>query len=439
MANTLAKICSPIEALNDKEYRLIVFDLSILGHHPGYIKHLIHGWCRQKQSGELLIVVSPLFFKEHSDVTTLSTVVGQGHVKFIAITEEEEDLLRSRKSGFKRFLRAFQEWNLLCRYAQDLQATECFLPYFDTFRLPLIFGKLCPCPVSGIYFRPTFHYPNFSSYQPGVKDRLQHWRERFIINRVLSKPQLHTLFSLDPVAVDWLRLRYPNKIIVALPDPIELQERSPAITESLRSDINIEPQRKVLLLFGAITERKGIFQLLDAIALLPTEVCQRICLLLVGESNIKQALDMRIDTLCANKPIQIIRRYKFVPDNEVPTYFQLADIVMAPYQRHVGMSGILLNAAAAGTPVLSSDYGLMGEMARRYGLGLTVESTDPEALAQGLMQCLTAPREQISDAVRMQQFAEQNTAEQFASVVFQYLSSSSGVEPTTPVVSESRR
>ncbi|HCF26063.1 MAG TPA: hypothetical protein DEV81_02300, partial [Cyanobacteria bacterium UBA11049] len=50
------------------ERKLMLFDLSIYGHHPSYIQHFINYWSKQESSGSLDIVVSPKFIQEHSDV-----------------------------------------------------------------------------------------------------------------------------------------------------------------------------------------------------------------------------------------------------------------------------------------------------------------------------------------------------------------------------------
>jgi glycosyltransferase involved in cell wall biosynthesis len=99
----------------------------------------------------------------------------------------------------------------------------------------------------------------------------------------------------------------------------------------------------------------------------------------------------------------------------------MADVILAPYQRHVGMSGILLLAAAAQKPVLSSNYGLMGEIVRRYELGLTVDSTEPKEIAKGLTRFLVEDSDKLCDRAKMKSFAEQNSAEEFARVIFEHL------------------
>jgi glycosyltransferase involved in cell wall biosynthesis len=396
--------------------KIMLFDLSIRGHHPSYIQHLIKYWQDKQLSGQLDIVVSPKFFKEHADVVALSSE----NVKFTAITNEEEVNLNSRKSKVTRNLRNFKEWNIYTKYAESLQASHSLLMYFDTCGLPLAWGVKSPCPFSGIYFRPTFHYNEFTGYQPSWKDRVQELRERFLLSRILGNKQLQTLFSLDPFAVKHLNKFNSHVKAVHLPDPVEMLKVSEIQPSTIKENLGVEPGRQIFLLFGAITARKGIYQLLESLLLLPSEVSQKLCLLIVGESGIKDELEKLIANVCQVKPIQIIRRYEFIPDSEIQTYFKLTDFVLAPYQRHVGMSGILLLGAAAQKPVLSSNYGLMGEMVRRYQLGLTVDTTKPEEIASGLTHFLESPQG-LCNQIQMSLFAQENSVERFASVIFEHI------------------
>lgn len=412
--------------LEDKVFNhdcnIMLFDLSIYGHHPSYILHLINYWRDKNISTSLNIVVSPKFIQEHSDVVKIASDSYQKNINFIPITQEEEVRLKSRSSGINRTVRAFQEWNLFCKYASFLKATQCLIMYFDTCQLPLVLGMKPPCPFSGIYFRPTFHYSNFSNYIPSWKNRVQQWRETFLITRVLHHPQLKTLFCLDPFAVKHIENFHSQAKVIHLPDPVLLHNKTELQTD-LRESLGLHSHRQVFLLLGALTERKGIYQLLDAIKYLPTETCEQICILLVGEANDenKVLIQSKISAIRKSQPIQIISHYNFIPVQELEKYFQIANIVLAPYQRHVGMSGILILAAAAQKPVLSSNYGLMGEIVQRYKLGITVDSSVPEEIAKGLSRFLLEPHEQLCDKSQMQLFAKQNSAERFANVICQYI------------------
>ena len=407
----------------ESDRALMLFDLALGGHHGSYIQHLLEFWYDHNLLGDIDLVVMPEFLTIHRDVVHLVEQRADPRVQIIPISQSEANALAPRSPGFKRLYRNLQEWQLFRKYAAQRQATQALVLYLDTCEIPLTLGLPSPCPFSGIYFRPTFHYSSFTGDAPSREAEFQQKRERFTLARIVSHPQFSTLFCLDPFAVRWIESMSSTAQVVHLPDPVRLDSLTEITSSQIRDRLHIEPQRQVFLLFGALDGRKGIDQLLAAIALLPADLNERLCLVLAGGTNSQEQARIRaqVTAIRQNHLVQIVEDYHFIAEAEVPAYFHLADVVLAPYQRHVGMSGILLWAAAAGKPVLSSDYGLMGEMVRRYGLGLTVDSTAPEELAKGLTQCLLEVPEQIGDRHLMRSFAEQNSSEQFASTIFQYL------------------
>jgi glycosyltransferase involved in cell wall biosynthesis len=412
-----------LEVNKDSSDRVMLFDLSIEGHHPAYIQHLMQYWSDRQLPVDLNIVVSPKFLERHADVVSLATQRGESKVNFIAISPNAAASLKSNKSGINRTIRAFQEWNLLCHYASSLQATHCLAMYFDTCMLPLAVGKKPPCPISGIYFKPTFHYDRFDRFTPSWKYRFQQVRERLILSANLQQSQLQTLFCLDPLVVKYIEPFLHAAKAVPLPDPVAIAPVSPQEVNDLRQQLKIEPERKIFLLFGALTSRKGIQQLLAALALLPPQLGEKLCLILVGQANVEKQAEIasQIAAIPTDLKLQIISHYQFIAESAVQTYFQLADVVLAPYQRHLGMSGILMLAAAAGKPVLSSDYGLMGEIVKRHRLGITIDSTKPSEIARGLTQFLLESGEELGDLEARRSFARQNSPERFASTIFQHI------------------
>ena len=300
--------------------------------------------------------------------------------------------------------------------------------YFDTCLLPLIWNHSFPCHFSGIYFRPTFHYATFTNGQtlhPPKKPKLQQWREKFTLKRALSSPNLHTLFSLDAFSINPIQqLKAPGSTasVIHLADPVSIDNHEvPPI--ALRQSLNIDSHRQVFLVFGALTERKGIFQLLEAVSLLTKEAGHQICILFIGEASpqVQTRLRAQIETITKSHPIQIIHKFDYIPESEVSSYFKLADVVLAPYQQHVGMSGILIQAAAARKPVLSSDYGLMGEVVSKHQLGITVDSTQPADIALGLKQFIETPYNQLYNAQLSYEFAQSNSSENFARTIWNSL------------------
>jgi len=401
---------------------LLLFDLSIYGHHPAYIKYLIEYWCRHNLSGHLTIVVSEKFPQVHLDVIEFAAEKRPSDISFVAITPAEESSLRSRHSFLSRTMRGFQEWALLQKYARAFDPQHTLLMYFDTCGIPLAAGVKLSCSFSGIYFRPTFHYDQLPNYVPSRSSRLQKIREQLTLTLALRNPNLENLLCLDPIAAEQLNNKGIDAVsIVHLPDPIDTTPNASIRTATIQEKFGIDLERKVCFLFGALTQRKGIEPLLQSVLELSAEQCQQLCFLFIGEAgeDNKRKFDELIETVCKKKPVQIVRHYNFVPDEDISAYFDLADLVLAPYQKHVGMSGILLWAAAHGKPLLSSDYGLMGKLVQDHTLGLVVDSTQPVEIAKGLTQFLQDGLEKYCDQEKMKAFAAQNSAENFSKVIFE--------------------
>lgn len=404
--------------------KIMLFDLSVGGHHAAYIQHLIRYWDKHQLSGHLDIVVVPEFLEKHQDLVEMVRSQARQTVNFVAIAEQEAANLGSRKSALKRKIRNLQEWKLFYKYARMLKPDECLLMYFDTYQTSIqFFSPNLPCPVSGIYFRPQFHY---SDFQPGAfswKEKLRHWWERNFIFKVVQHPQFKTLFCLDDFAMKHFNQLSTQAQIIHLPDPVQVYSHNSSEVEQIKSSLGIEPERKVFLLFGVLNGRKGIHKILDAILLLSPELCRKLCLLLVGPTTpgLKKVIGVQIKEISKTRDAQIIEHYEFIPDRDNQPYFLASDVVLAAYQGHIGTSSILVRAAAAGKPVLSTDYGLMGEWTRHHQLGIIVNSADPGEIAHAMTQFLQESPQKFCDRAKMQKFAEENSAENYAKVIFQHL------------------
>lgn len=394
--------------------RIVIFDLSRHIHLPSYLHFLVEFWHRRAHAGELSIV-------------TWRTLTEEERRQKLALESSREglamqfhDLLRrGRNPDFT----AQYDWELFCRHTSRLHATHGFIVHIDHYLPLLAAGATAATPVSGIYFGPSFHYGDFDPESvPEVSKAL---REKFVLARALRHPSLHTLFLLDPFAAKRAQAFPSGEKAVYLADPVRSPARpSPEAAAALRAELGIEPDRKVFLLFGHLTRRKGVHQILEAVRQLPPDACRRFCLVLAGaiDPHYRAQLEAGITAARAAQPVQIVTRYGFVPANDVPAYFELADAVLTPYLDHAGMSGILLLAAAHRKPVLSSGHGLMGEIVRRRRLGLTVDAKSPAQLAAGLKRLAAGDPETVCDPARMARLAEEHHPARFAATIFERLS-----------------
>ncbi|PSB04089.1 glycosyltransferase [Merismopedia glauca] len=405
---------------SSNKQHIMLFDLATGGHHLSYIQYIIRYCFDQEFVGKLDIVVSPKFLEEHSDIVKLVSNHHQKNVEFLAITEAEYSAIISYNHSISR---VFKEWSLSGKYAQKLEVQHCLFMYLDSLQLPMALRAKFPCPFSGIYFRPTLHYKDFNKYTPSAQEQIKQWQKKTLLYFAMQNPQLKILFCLDPFAIPEInKLTHQTKIIY-LPDPVEIHDVNQFQIKDLKMRLKIDSQREVLLFFGRLGRRKGIYQLIEAVKLLSIDICERICLLLAGSipASEKLMIEMLLKEVSESSPIQIVVCDRFIPDEEVHIYFQMADAVLAPYQRHIGMSGILLLAAAAQKPVLSSNYGLMGQLVLNNKLGITVDSTSPHALAKEITKLLDGNYKKVCDISQMESFAQQHSWKQFVGTLISNL------------------
>jgi glycosyltransferase involved in cell wall biosynthesis len=138
-------------------------------------------------------------------------------------------------------------------------------------------------------------------------------------------------------------------------------------------------RKPVVLCFGLLRPYKGIDVLLEAWR----EIADAE-LWIVGMPR------MDVTQLRESAPSSVRWISRFIPDEEVASYFRRADLVVLPY-REIDQSGVLATALAFGAPLLLTAVGGFPEVAARGGAAL-VEPGDPAALADELQRLLGDPR-----------------------------------------------
>ncbi|MFX0206008.1 MAG: glycosyltransferase [Candidatus Hodarchaeota archaeon] len=155
---------------------------------------------------------------------------------------------------------------------------------------------------------------------------------------------------------------------------------------SARKKIGLE-NKFVILSFGLIRDYKGIPYLIKAFNTLPEEIAKESILLIVGEIwESRDAINKVIKTSRYSKKIRLIDRY--IPDDEVTTYFSASDVVCLPYLR-ASQSAVAHTAAAFCKPIIVSSVGGLKESMANYEGTTFVPPGNSDAIASQIVNSFT--------------------------------------------------
>ncbi len=150
---------------------------------------------------------------------------------------------------------------------------------------------------------------------------------------------------------------------------------------SLRTEFNIELGRPVLGNVGRLETVKGQAVLIDAMPAVLQEFPQTI-LLFVGSGDAEKELE----TKCRKLGIESSVVFAGFRD-DIPRVLKLFDLFVMPSLAE-GLGTSVLDAMAAGVPVVASDVGGIPEIVKSEKNGLLVPPRNPVTLAQAIVRLL---------------------------------------------------
>ncbi len=227
----------------------------------------------------------------------------------------------------------------------------------------------------------TFHA--FGGFSPS------YWIGRRFAGRLAER--LHGRIAVSGAARHFIGRYFPGDYEI-IPNGVDLDRFTEAEPyESLRDGtLNI-------LFIGRLEERKGLIHLLKAYhRLRKRKVDAR---LLVAGAGPKLREYKRFVGLRGIRDVEFLGR---VSDDEKVRYFASADIFCAPNTGQESFGIVLLEAMAAGVPIVASDIHGFKRVVERNVQGLLVEPRNPRALAAALYTLARDPdlRHELGDAGR---------------------------------------
>ncbi|MDE2228398.1 MAG: glycosyltransferase [Alphaproteobacteria bacterium] len=393
----------------------LVFEPDSEGHPYEWLCHLIDFICHAASAQTVSFIVAPALYRE------LAARIDDAQTDRVRILPLS--LLAARLCTHRRLvISGFARWWWMRRYLARTGAQAGQFLSLDLLSLPLALGLGAGNGrrIGGILFRPSVHYRLLGAYHPRAREWLRDLRKAALYRLMLLNRALGVVLTLDPFFPRHAARFYrAGSKVRAVPDPVH--PAVPLVDSDRALADAVPPGRVAFLLFGHLTERKGTLALLESLFLVPEGTASRVAVVLAGKldpaiAGRVAALRARLAALQPDLVLEIVDRR--LSTGEIEALVARADVVLAPYQRFVGSSGVLLWAARAGKPLLTQDFGMIGPLVRNYRLGLAIDVDQPEALAAGIVRFVHEGPHRFIDPQRARAFVARNTPDRFAELVF---------------------
>jgi glycosyltransferase involved in cell wall biosynthesis len=271
------------------------------------------------------------------------------------------------KPSYVRFHRQFKEYfDAACR---DRSVALVVVPYVDYFllALPFLRSPFGATPWVGITMRSNFHHHLVGVRAPrrpminAVKSQL--------FARAIRVGGMKTLLTIDPTLPDWWKknAKASATTIEYLADPFPDARAAEPFAAKQRLGLS---EGTHVLVYGAINDRKGVFELIDAVSQRPGgSYAPTLVIAGAQDEGTREALKAAVAKVSPT-PVVLDR---FISSEMELDLFSACDVVWLGYKGHYGMSGVLVQAFRFGKPVVATADGLIGWFCRTGELGPVID------------------------------------------------------------------
>lgn len=341
---------------------VLIIEAMVSGHHSIYLQKIVDLY--EKLGCSVFVAIPSEMAGDEVIVQLLRT----SHVKLVPY---ESPLKRSEVGLFGLIDREFNMWRamrgIFLQVRLYAEIDYVFLPYLDycLYAVGLIGSPFGGCNFSAICMRPAFHY---HKYGLAPSNSVLNIAKGWIFRKLLRNRSLIKLFTIDELLVRFFDADYSAKISY-LPDPVDEPDLSNAPVA--RQILGAPKNTKVILVYGAIDERKNVELLLDSIQ--SDSSLNNWCVWIVGKQS-KEFNDLLVSDRWSNLKEQHRVKYRneFVTRDFEQAVMAACDVVWVAYKGHFGMSGVLVHAGRHSKPVIACKDGLIGWYAKEHGVGVVI-------------------------------------------------------------------
>ena len=361
---------------------VLIFELLMTGHHPSYLKHFATSFL------ELGNHVTVTVFESHSNHPIICQLKNQfpDLLEIMRVDDRYYEVhypIPLGDFGFdlmhhKLFKKIFSDINKVKK------VNYVFFPYVDycLYAIGLLGSPFGSTPWGGVCVQIRLNYVDSTIIAPRPKfHRIKH----ALFLRSLKSNALVKLFTIDELLAKQINRKssFFASRLSYLPDPGELIGCH--TYESARLKMKILPDNIVILVYGAISDRKGLNVLVSALN--HSSVSVKYQLLIVGKQQASiYPLMSSVEMVALRQRISVDIIDSYIDQASEQMVFAAADIVWLGYQSHFTMSGVLVLAAISNCLVVGTHEGLIGWNLRQKKLGLDIDTSDVQIVRAALIR-----------------------------------------------------
>ena len=187
------------------------------------------------------------------------------------------------------------------------------------------------------------------------------------------------------LALEMGEVEFPPDRIQTIHNGVELSRFQGRITrDAARQELALPTDKPIVGAVGRLVPVKDHACLVEAVALLGREGLQPM-LVIAGDGPLRGATEERASALGIEHQVRLLGHR-----NDIERVLAALDVFVLP-SRSEGLNNTILEAMAAGLPVLATRVGGADEMVVDGATGLLVEAGAPEKLATALRRLLSDP------------------------------------------------
>lgn len=149
---------------------------------------------------------------------------------------------------------------------------------------------------------------------------------------------------------------------------------------------NYQERQNLVGYVGRLSEEKGVLNLIKAIPKI-IKWNPDIRFLIIGDGKLRNKIE---SYLIENNIINYVIFCGWVPHNDLPIYLNKMKLMILPSYSE-GLSNVILEAMACGTPVLATPVGATSDVVEHHKTGFIIKNNSPSCIAECAINVLEYP------------------------------------------------